>query len=471
MSTDESPDVRLRNRSAPIDAEFTTVSEGSDQSVSTVSADEATLEALYALFAEMDAREALEARAATPFHALPLIVSEEEAFALDVSQAREHIVAIEPRAEDPSFPMHFRTDDDKGSKSKELQRYTDVSLSDVANDVGFDETIPWENNEGEIHPWHVTKPGYLTMQSRGANLCVTVNETKGDHRRRNRDIVAYRAVWCEDDNDNEEGKSFDERIRRFPLRPSLIVQSSPGKFHFYWPFKESWPAPRKRRNCGAAFKRGSFDDYGGDEAAMDPARVLRLAGSLHLKREPWRVPIIENNGTRFSMAELAQAFKPVLREPKPQGAVAITDDPDLLRYELSEVTDALFYIPAAAGIVDKKKTYRLWTTDTAAALRSFFGDPAFPLWHAWSYGEKGLAPYPGWDACWAKWTTFADRGSARAGITTIKTIYWQARKNGWKTPGAPRLWNYTPPVIPIEGTSRIVLPALAPPASEAAAAR
>ena len=408
------------------------------------------------ILAAFEAGMARENRKATPFHALPLIVPEEEALAFGFDQAWEHIAAIEPRAADPSFLMHFHTEDDKGSQSSKLRRSTDNNLLDVASNWGFSELVEWENGEGKIESRQMTKPGFLTMQSKGSGLFVTVNETKGNHRRRNKDIIAYRSAWCE--NDNKEGKSLDELLSRFPLRPGLIIESSPEKYHFYWPFKEPWLVNPETEEFWRAIQTRFVEDYGGDIAAMDPARVLRLAGSLHLKREPWRSRIIENNGARFSMVDLAQACKPVLREPKAHGALAITTDPDVMRHDLTEATDALFYLPAGHR-TDEGEGYRLWT-EPLRALRSFFGDLAFPLWDAWSDGaacsDGWRAPYHSTEFNRAKWTTFADKDAPRERATTLKTIYWRARQNGWKKPGAPRLWNYKPPVITIEGAARIV---------------
>src|SRR5690349_9165178 len=62
------------------------------------------------------------------------------------------------------------------------------------------------------------------LNSQGSGICVTVNETDGMGRKE-KNITRVRAVW-QDDDDGFSGA--------FPLAPSIVVSSSPGKFQRYW---------------------------------------------------------------------------------------------------------------------------------------------------------------------------------------------------------------------------------------------
>jgi hypothetical protein len=62
------------------------------------------------------------------------------------------------------------------------------------------------------------------LNDQGAGIFVTANETDGKGRK-SENIKRIRAVWQEDD------AGFDGP---FPLEPSMVVETSPGRFHRYW---------------------------------------------------------------------------------------------------------------------------------------------------------------------------------------------------------------------------------------------
>jgi hypothetical protein len=88
------------------------------------------------------------------------------------------------------------------------------------------------------------------------------------------------AVWIDFDKSRAE---LDARLERFPFKPSIVVGSGNG-FHLYWLLREPHPlresadlarfASILRRLCGA---------LDGDDRACDPARILRLPGTLNFK--------------------------------------------------------------------------------------------------------------------------------------------------------------------------------------------
>ena len=143
-------------------------------------------------------------------------------------------------------------------------------------------------------------------QQDGCGVFVAVNAMRG-RRRRNRDVAAVRAVFAERDRPGTP----------LPLRPSLVVETSPGKRHDYLLCDATDPpdlVEARRINRLIASR------YGCDCHATDLARVLRLAGSLHLKGEPHRVGIAAAPGTRYPASTLRAAL-PVA--PKPDDAPRI----------------------------------------------------------------------------------------------------------------------------------------------------
>jgi len=76
-----------------------------------------------------------------------------------------------------------------------------------------------------------------------------------------------------------------DRLARLPLRPSAVVQSG-GGLHVYWFLREPLDL-RDSVMCGEARQllRRLACAVGADLAAAEPARVLRLPGTLNRKPE------------------------------------------------------------------------------------------------------------------------------------------------------------------------------------------
>jgi Primase C terminal 2 (PriCT-2)/RepB DNA-primase from phage plasmid len=136
-------------------------------------------------------------------------------------------------------------------------------------------------------------PKLTDLNSRGAAIYVTVNETDGAGRKAE-NITRIRAIW-QDDDCGYGG--------RFPLPPSIIVSSSPGKFQRYW-LADGLSADNYKGLMATMIR-----DFGSDpQAGADIARVLRVPGFLHNKAAPYLVTILEASGRRYSRDELLKAF-------------------------------------------------------------------------------------------------------------------------------------------------------------------
>jgi hypothetical protein len=71
--------------------------------------------------------------------------------------------------------------------------------------------------------------------------------------------------------------------------PSMIVRTSPGKYHVYW-FVSDCPIGDFTLRQTALINR-----FGGDPAAKDICRVLRLPGFFHQKAGPEMVTLIDES--------------------------------------------------------------------------------------------------------------------------------------------------------------------------------
>jgi hypothetical protein len=141
----------------------------------------------------------------------------------------------------------------------------------------------------------------LDLHQHGAGVYVCVNETDG-RGRKSENILRIRGVW-QDDDDSFKGP--------LPLPPSMVVESSSGRFQRYWLVANDWPADEQGRVDFAGVMARMVESHGSDRNAKDIARVLRVPGFLHRKDKPQLVKIREASGRRYMRAQILAAFPPV----------------------------------------------------------------------------------------------------------------------------------------------------------------
>jgi hypothetical protein len=103
-------------------------------------------------------------------------------------------------------------------------------------------------------------------QGQGFGVFIVVNKG-GDA---DADIVEVRAAFIDADGVPLEGV-------RWHLRPDFIVQRNATHWHAYWICTDMPPAQFRD------VQRWLANHYGGDPKVCNPSRVMRLAGTLHLK--------------------------------------------------------------------------------------------------------------------------------------------------------------------------------------------
>lgn len=131
------------------------------------------------------------------------------------------------------------------------------------------------------------------MNDKGAGVFVTINSVKGNKRVAGQ-MSRVRALFADFD---EPGTVPAE----WPVEPSILVESSPGKFHAYWlvdgPFPHDEFKPAMRR---------LVQIFGSDPKVVDYVRVLRVPGFLHQKGEPFMVRLASMSGELFTHADLKE---------------------------------------------------------------------------------------------------------------------------------------------------------------------
>lgn len=131
-----------------------------------------------------------------------------------------------------------------------------------------------------LHGAYRTKAQALADLNRcGAGCFVMVN--RGDGRGRSiANVKSVRALFLDLD-----GAPLGP-VLEAPIRPPIVCESSPGKFHAYWPIEGLPLSDFKRAQKAIAAH------YGGDAKVCDLPRVMRLPGFLHLKADPFQSRLI-----------------------------------------------------------------------------------------------------------------------------------------------------------------------------------
>lgn len=142
--------------------------------------------------------------------------------------------------------------------------------------------------------------------NRGVFFCVNeLDRTLDPQRKRTKKMfVRARAVWVEDDEKRVTARTD------WPIPPNLIVNSSPGKFHYYWLTStddvQEWDGVMNTM----------VNEHGSDNQAKDIARVLRLPGFNHCKKEPHEVTYVEGRKKPYDWEDILDAFPPSGKKTK-----------------------------------------------------------------------------------------------------------------------------------------------------------
>lgn len=142
-------------------------------------------------------------------------------------------------------------------------------------------------------------------ESFGVFFCVNRIDRSLDPMRHRtaRMIQECRAVWADMD------EPVESPLTNWPLPPSLIVNTSPGKYHYYWLTSttdfEQW----------GQVMNGIANTYGSDANSRDIVRVLRLPGFYHHKKDAFLSEVVDGNAHVYDWSEITSSFPPDLNTP------------------------------------------------------------------------------------------------------------------------------------------------------------
>jgi len=128
-------------------------------------------------------------------------------------------------------------------------------------------------------------PRLTQLNRRGAGISFTVNAVAPGKPRKIEYVTRVRALFADAD-DPARLPEIAAAIALFGLAPSLTVETSPGKRHFYW-LCDNCPLENF-----TGVQKALAAKLGTDPAVCDLPRVMRLPGFYHMKREPFLVRLV-----------------------------------------------------------------------------------------------------------------------------------------------------------------------------------
>lgn len=140
-----------------------------------------------------------------------------------------------------------------------------------------DKGLPAHNYRGTLREMWVTLERY---NSNGYGIFCTVNQMDGQGREL-ANVQAIRAHVIDLDNLDTSQANYE---RAAASGASFAVQSSPGKYHVYWKVQ-----PYAGNDFYTTQQRKLVQLYESDRKIIDPTRVMRVPGFLHLKNQPFLV--------------------------------------------------------------------------------------------------------------------------------------------------------------------------------------
>ncbi len=148
----------------------------------------------------------------------------------------------------------------------------------------------------------LTYASHVAKQNKGCGVYGMVN--KGDGKGRSKkNVLSVRALFIDLD-----GAPLEPATKM--LKPHIIVESSPGRYHLYWLVSDCALEQFKPIQQALAAK------FGGDKACCDLPRVLRVPGFYHLKKQPFLTRLVESsNFPKYTVQQIVDGLGLVTHEP------------------------------------------------------------------------------------------------------------------------------------------------------------
>ena len=161
---------------------------------------------------------------------------------------------------------------------------------------------------GPLQVWHKTREAAASdAVSRTDTWDVYVGIVPRAETRGGRDALVPESRWCWAECDTPMSVS---RAMNMGVQPRLVVRSSPGKAHCYWPLRSPLSLDLLERA-----NRRLAEHLGADPRATDAARILRVPGTVNHKYDP--PPRVSITHVSWDRNPLPSELVGDLRDPEP----------------------------------------------------------------------------------------------------------------------------------------------------------
>ena len=190
------------------------------------------------------------------------------------------------------------------------------------------------------------------MQSEGRGVYIVVNDG-GDT---DSEIIACRAFFCEWDDRPKEEQLWAWKELGLP-EPTIQVDTGGKSIHNYWVLKKviepkTWKPIQERL----------LDHADADRALKNPSRVMRLAGTYHMKdngKQGGMTKIIHNSNKKYSYKDIEACLPTLKQHERVKNSVSFDE---FEKAPMDVVEKALFCIPPRKPNTNTYHMYRniLW---------------------------------------------------------------------------------------------------------------
>ena len=242
-------------------------------------------------------------------------------------------------------------------------------------------------------------PRLKDRNDEGYGIFVTVNAIdipaygpEGRATRRDSDVTRVRAVFADWDDPNKP-------MPALPLRPTMVVETSERKYHFYWAVDD---LPLEEFE---GVQRGISQLLGSDTSVVNLSRIMRVPGLMHTKDliNPTPVVLDDCSGIRYTAAQIKEVFPydPVKHRPK----FATWDGQKVERKTAqTAAVVAAQYMPRLDGGFDVRCPWEAEHTTKSSATSTTYWPPterndgrgAFVCMHAHCFGKRMVDEFDDW---------------------------------------------------------------------------
>lgn len=181
---------------------------------------------------------------------------------------------------------------------------------------------------GDLVPFETTEFDNLSELSKKYNgyydIYVTENTISNIYTRENKDVLQYRAFYVDlDDIDNIDNciERIDKLVNEDVIPAPSVIIFTGGGLHVKWYIKDYAATVKKNStvwNRVENYLVKSLKELGADKRVKDPARVLRIPGTINSKNDEVVRVVVDNKLPLYDLYDLYNKYTPYKTQEAPK---------------------------------------------------------------------------------------------------------------------------------------------------------